>query len=129
MMMENIILPPSDRTPQIDFNFITGKLSIKGEAYPENASAFFAPLLAAVRSYLQVLPENEVVVDIAMNYFNSSSAKAFMNLFQVMDEAAGKGVKTLVRWHYHEDDETMQEFGEDFSEDLKRLAFEMVRIE
>lgn len=126
--MENITISPSDRTPQIDFNFQTGRLSIKGEAYPENASAFFGPLLIAIRTYLQTLPEGEVFMDIKMEYFNSSSAKALMNLFQIMDGAAKDGVNVMVHWHYHADDETMQEFGEDFSEDLEFLHFEMVRI-
>ncbi len=126
--MKNIIIPSSERTPQIDFDFTTGRLSIKGESYPENAPSFFGPLLGAIRSYLQMRPDVDIFMDIKMDYFNSSSAKALMNLFQIMDEAAEAGVNIVTRWHYNDDDETMREFGEDFSEDLKCLCFEMVRI-
>ncbi len=125
--MENIIIAPSERTPEIDFDFINGRLSIKGEAYPENPSSFFGPLLDSVYNYLQAKPDHEVMLDIHMEYFNSSSAKAVMNLLKIMDESVKTGVRAVVCWHYNEDDETMREFGEDFSEDLRHLRFEMVR--
>lgn len=126
--MESITIPPSERTPGINFDFVNGRLSIKGEAYPGNASTFFGPLLTALQTYLQTRPACNVVMDIEMEYFNSSSAKALMNIFQIMDEAAQVGTNATVRWHYNRDDETMQEFGEDFSEDLQYLDFEMVRV-
>lgn len=126
--MDNIVIPPSERTPEINFDFANGRLRIKGESYPGNASTFFGPLLAALHDYLQKRPGNPVVMDIEMEYFNSSSAKALMNIFQVMEEAAKTGVNAVVRWHYNKDDETMCEFGEDFSEDLIFLNFEMVKV-
>lgn len=127
--MENINIPPSEQTPEICFDFVNGRLSVEGEAYPGNASIFFGPLLTALHEYLQIKPGGEVIMDIKMKYFNSSSAKALMNVFQIMEEAAETGTNAIVRWYYHEDDDTMREFGEDFSEDLRFLNFEMVRID
>ena len=126
--MENIYIAPSERTPEIDFDFVNGKLSIKGEAYPEDASNFFGPLLSSIHKYLQTKPQREVMLDIHLEYFNSSSAKALMNLLKIMDESVEAGARAVVRWHYNENDETMLEFGEDFSEDLRFLRYEMVRI-
>lgn len=126
--MENIIILPSERTPSINFDFANGQLSITGESYPENASGFFGPLLAALQKYLQTKPNCRVVMDIKMEYFNSSSAKALMNILQTIDEAVEAGIQAVVRWHFNEGDDTMQEFGEDFCEDLRFLDYEMVRI-
>lgn len=126
--MENIVIRPSERTPGIDFDFGNGRLSIKGEAYPPDASSFFGPLLASVRDYLQKKPNGEVRLDIDLEYFNSSSAKALMNLLKIMDESVAAGTQAVVHWYYRAGDDTMQEFGEDFSEDLRLLRFEMVRV-
>lgn len=52
--MENIIITPTERTPEIDFDFINGRLSIKGEAYPEDASNFFGPLLIRLKIICRV---------------------------------------------------------------------------
>ena len=126
--MENIIILPSERTPKINFDFANGRLSIAGESYPENAPSFFGPLLTALQKYLQTKPNRPVVMDIKMEYFNSSSAKALMNILQIIDEPVAAGIQAVVRWHFNEGDDTMQEFGEDFSEDLRFLHYEMVRI-
>lgn len=124
--MENIIIPPSERTPEINFDFANGRLGIRGEAYPENASTFFGPVLTALHMYFQMKPNHNVVMDIEMEYFNSSSAKALMNIFKIMDEAVEAGTRAVVRWHCDKGDDIMQEFGEDFSEDLQFLSFEVV---
>jgi len=127
--MENIIIRPTERTPEVNFDFVNGRLSIRGEAYPENVSSFFGPILTALQTYLQTKPNHDVVMDIEMEYFNSSSAKALMNIFKMMDEAVEAGTRAVIRWYYNKDDDIMQEFGEDFSEDLRFLGFEMVGID
>jgi len=127
--MENVVIQPSERTPEVNFDFVNGRLSIRGEAYPENVSTFFGPILTALQMYLQTKPNHDVVMDIEMEYFNSSSAKALMNIFQIMDEAVEAGIRAVVRWHYNKDDDIMQEFGEDFSEDIRSLNFEMVETD
>lgn len=127
--MQNIIIASSERTPEINLDFVNGRFSIKGEAYPEDAAIFFGPLLIAVKEYLQAKPAGEVIMDIHLEYFNSSSAKALMNLLKIMDESAAKGVGVVVYWYYNRDDDTMQEHGEDLSEDIRFLRFEMMGIE
>lgn len=126
--MESIIIAPTERTPEINFNFANGKFSIKGEAYPADASNFFGPLLTTIQNYLRTKPNREIILNVHLDYFNSSSAKALMNLFKILDESVMTGVRAVVHWHYNENDETMREFGEDFAEDLRSLRFEMVRI-
>lgn len=125
-MTDSIHLKPTDRSPTVDFDFETDKLSITGESYPEDAAAFFGPLLEALDKYLVQAEGRSVVLDMRMSYFNSSSAKAFMNLFQMMEEAAGEGVEVTINWRYHPDDDTMEEFGEDFAEDFDHATFNLL---
>lgn len=124
--MDNLRIPGTERTPSVDFEFTTGRLSLTGESYPENASAVFAPIFAALEAYLPQAKGQEVRFTVSLVYFNSSSAKALMNIFQVMERAAIDGVRITIDWVYAEGDETMLEFGEDFSEDLENVVFNLV---
>jgi len=125
-MTDSIYLKATDRSPSVEFDFATDQLSITGESYPEDAAAFFGPLLEAMGKYLAQAAGHSVVLDMRMSYFNSSSAKAFMNLFQMLEEAARKGVEVTINWRYHPEDDTMEEFGEDFAEDFDHASFNLL---
>lgn len=125
-MTDPIYLKATDRSPSVEFDFATDRLSITGESYPEDAAAFFGPLLEAMDRYLTQATGRSIVLDMRMSYFNSSSAKAFMNLFQMLEEAARRGVGVTINWRYHPEDDTMEEFGEDFSEDFDHAAFNLL---
>lgn len=50
--MENLYIPATNETPEINFNFSEHKLHMSGESYPENAMAFYAPVRASLQNYL-----------------------------------------------------------------------------
>lgn len=126
--MERLTIAPTGRTPAIDFDFDGGLLRLSGESYPDDVATFFGPVFAALRDYLTT-PGGAVRFDIELVYFNSSSAKALMNMFQMLDQAAEAGCRLTVNWFYATDDDTMKEFGEDFSEDLAHVTFNLVAVE
>lgn len=127
--MENLVIAATERSPEVNFDFAAGRLSLKGESYPEDASSVFGPIFAALERFLAEVDGKDIQFDFSLIYFNSSSAKALMNMFQLLDRAAARGVPVVVNWSYASDDETMQEFGEDFSEDLEHLTFNLVATE
>lgn len=126
MSIENIAIEPTERSPRVAFDFAAGHLLLEGEAYPEDAAAFFGPLLQALGQFLDGGPACAVRFDVALSYFNSSSAKALMNMFMLLEDAAAEGRDITLRWHYLEGDDTLQEAGEDFSADFEKARFEMV---
>jgi len=125
-MIDSIHLAATDRSPNVIFDFETDKLSITGESYPEDAAAFFGPLLEALGKYLSNAEDRSLVVDMRMAYFNSSSAKAFMNMFQMLEDSARRGMNITINWRFHPDDDTMEEFGEDFAEDFQHATFNLL---
>lgn len=127
--MESLMIAATERSPEVSFDFAAGRLSLKGESYPEDASSVFGPIFAALERFLAEVDGKDIRFDFSLIYFNSSSAKALMNMFQLLDRAAARGVPVVVNWFYAADDETMQEFGEDFSEDLEHLTFNLVATE
>ncbi|WP_366555822.1 DUF1987 domain-containing protein [Aquibaculum sediminis] len=117
-----IEIPSGERSPYICFDFTKGRMKISGESYPEDAAAFFGPLLKEIEDQLSA-PGPDLVLDLNLAYFNSSSAKALMNIFQMLEDAAAQGRKVSINWHYHNDDDTMEEFGHDFAEDFQHVNF------
>ena len=127
--MENLKIAATERSPEVDFDFKHGILSLRGESYPEDASAVFGPIFAALETFLATAEGRDVAFDFDLAYFNSSSAKALMNMFQMLDRAAEGGCRLTINWHFAHDDDTMKEFGEDFSEDLEHVVFNLVAVE
>lgn len=124
--MQSISISASERSPEVEFNFAEGRLTLKGESYPEDVAAFYGPLLSALDRWLVEFPATQAVrLDIELVYFNSSSAKALMNLLLLLEKAGAAGRRVEVNWHFTSDDDTMQEFGEDFSEDLEHVTFNL----
>jgi hypothetical protein len=123
--MEDIRLAATERSPEVVFDFAAHRLSLVGESYPEDASAFYGPLLAALRGYLAESRAAPLAVRIVLRYFNSSSCKALLNLFRLLDRAAGEGRPVVIDWCFHPDDDTLREFGEDFAEDIQHAHFHL----
>jgi hypothetical protein len=126
--MEKFARAATDRTPEIDFDFANHHLRIKGESYPEDVNAFYGPVLEALEAYLQDLGGATCRVDFELLYFNSSSAKTIMTLLERLDDAAARGASMSIRWHYDEEDDTMEELGEEFSEDLQHAEFRLEKL-
>lgn len=126
MVMESLRIPGTERSPEIVFDFENRSARFAGESYPEDASAVFGPVFAALERFLDAANGTSVRVDFHLIYFNSSSAKALMNIFQTLDRAAAGGTPVSVAWAFAPEDDTMKEFGEDFSEDLEHVTFTLV---
>lgn len=121
--MHNIYLAGTAATPEVDFRFDTHYLSLKGESYPENGQAFYGPLMDVLATYLAGLDHAPITMDVQLAYFNSSSTKLLLELFDLLNNAAVKGNYVTLNWYYDEDDDTILEFGEEVADDYPALDF------
>jgi hypothetical protein len=126
--MESKFVAATDRSPEVRFDAANRCISIKGEAYPEDAASFWGPIFEDIQAALDLDEGQDLTVDFRLEYFNSSSAKALMNIFQLLESAAEDGTEIKVNWYYQEGDDTMLESGEDFSEDLTHVNFSSIRL-
>ncbi|MBI5248525.1 MAG: DUF1987 domain-containing protein [Desulfomonile tiedjei] len=126
--MENLVLEATKSSPSIFFDAEKGVLEIKGKSYPENAAKFFSPVLDWLKEYLASAETGNTVVNMEIIYLNSSSSKAFLNLFDVLESAAKNGQQVVVNWRYHEENETALECGEEFREELQSVIFNLVEL-
>ncbi|WP_135078995.1 DUF1987 domain-containing protein [Terasakiella sp. SH-1] len=126
--MDNIQIEATERSPEINFNFSENNFSIKGESYPEDVNEFFGPIIGKLENHVQELEGGNINFTFELIYFNSSTAKILMGLFDLLDEGAEKGNNIAIKWLFEEDDENMEELGEEYGEDLEHAQFELVEI-
>ncbi|MQA18226.1 DUF1987 domain-containing protein [Rugamonas rivuli] len=121
--MEPLFISASPTSPEIDFRFDQDTLSIKGESYPENAAAFYGPLIARVQAYLDGCNDASITVNVSLAYFNSSSTKMLFSFFDALNKAAIAGNQVRLNWYHDEDDDTILEFGQELQDDFDALDF------
>ena len=125
--MENLVIQGSKYTPEIAFDAGRNTLEIKGYSYPENAAAFYAPVMEWLTAYLEQGGREPIRVNMELIYFNSSSSKILLDLFDLLDGHAAKGQPIRVNWIYDAENESACECGQEFEEDIEHLEFELVK--
>ncbi|MEN5018017.1 DUF1987 domain-containing protein [Erwinia sp. Eh17-17] len=126
--MNTIVLSATSSTPAVEFDFTCGRLSLRGESWPENAAAFYRPLIVAVEEWqgsTLMRSIDRVSIHVALSYFNSSSTKMLFGLFGRLNEAASGGINTELHWYYDGEDDISEEFGHELSIDFPAIAFHM----
>jgi hypothetical protein len=121
--MDPLFIAATPTSPEVDFHFAEHTLSLKGESYPENAAAFYGPVIERLRRYLGDCRAQTITVNVSLAYFNSSSTKMLFALFEALNDAALAGNDVLLNWYRDEEDDTILEFGEELRDDFAALHF------
>ena len=124
--MEKLVINGSAKTPSINFDSETGILELKGRSIPENSIEFYKPLNEWLETYAED-PKEKTIVDVRLEYFNTSSSKCILDLFKRLEKVNSAGSEVLVKWHFETDDEDMQEAGEDY-EAIVGLPFSIIEV-
>lgn len=124
--MEPIIIEGTPKTPTIKFDAREGVFEIKGRSIPENSVEFYKPLNEWLDQYMQV-PLDKTVVNIRLEYFNTSSSKCILDVFKRLESIHRSKHDVEINWFYEEDDEDMLEAGEDYDSIIK-VPFKMIEI-
>ncbi|WP_107758838.1 DUF1987 domain-containing protein [Dickeya sp. Secpp 1600] len=126
---DNLHIAGTASTPTVDFRFDTHQLSLSGESYPENAAAFYGPLIERLQRYLQTplasatAQSTRIDVHVSLPYFNSSSTKMLFSLFNILDQAAQQQLPIALHWYYDQEDDIAEEFGQELHIDFSALEF------
>jgi hypothetical protein len=122
-LSNEFILAASSRTPEVSLNYDTGALTLSGECYPEDASQFFGALNEALDKHFS--NAKNLSTNISLIYFNSSSARALMELMDKLEDKAKTGSHISVVWSCDEDDDVTQEFVEDLLSDYSAMQLKV----
>jgi hypothetical protein len=124
--MESIYLEPTAITPEIDFNFNSGILKLKGRSIPENPSDFYVRILDWMKEYYKS-PAGLSEIWFEMEYINSGSSRFILEILRNIKKYQEEGKKTIVKWYYEEEDEAILGLGE-YYRDLIEMPIEFIRI-
>lgn len=126
--MTTLHINASQRTPEVNFNFETNTFLLRGESYPEDVKDFYGPPITRLEEHLEGLEGAAVNFTFEFVYFNSSTAKIVMNLFDLLDSAAERGNTVVITWMFEKDDDNMEELGEEFGEELEHATFNLLAV-
>lgn len=114
--MKDLNLSGTQSTPSILTDHKSGVLRMGGDSYPENSFELFGPVLEWVETYLK--KSNEPLrLELELLYLNTSSIKAVMEIFDLLEAAHGQGRAVKVEWFYDTRNERVGELAEEFKED------------
>jgi len=122
--MEVIKIKGTDDTPNVILDAGNGMMEISGRSLPEDVAAFYEPILDWFDEYAEH-SNKKTVVDFKLVYFNTASSKLILDILLKLEDMADNGHDVLVRWHYPDDDEDMEEAGEEYA-DIVEVPFEQV---
>jgi hypothetical protein len=116
--MDSIILSSSETSPAVHFDAALGRIELSGRSIPEDASAFYFPLLDWLEHYSESpAPKTQFVF--YLEYINSISQKMLIDIFLKAQKMVKSGQDVNIVWYYDEEDEEMYEEGSVFRNKLE----------
>jgi len=113
--MEKLRIEPTDDSPFIILNKENNRFEISGISLPEDAIAFYLPVLNWLRNYKND-PAEKTEFNFKLIYFNTASSKLILDILLILEEIKENGNEVVVNWHSLKSDEDMQDAGEEYSE-------------
>ena len=114
--MTDLNLKSTQSTPSIYAVAGVGKLEMRGDSNPENSFEFFKPIVGWMENFLNS-ESTPFALELHLLYLNTSSVKAVMDIFDLLEEAHADGREVSVQWFYDQENSRIVELAEEFKED------------
>ena len=123
MEMEKLYLAPTELDPEITLSHEEKIFRISGTSSPENVRATYEPAIEWMSKYRNMLKtgssgftdDKPLVLEIDLEYFNSSSAIFLYELVMIVKAIEKNGVPAIIRWYFDPADTDSREAGEDLA--------------
>jgi len=116
IMNKHFNIPATRSTPEIIADWDAGLVSMAGDSYPENSFEFFTSTIEWIKTYLAEA-QRPLHLELRLIYLNTSSVKAMMDIFDMLEEAHARGRAVSVDWLYDPQNERVEMLAEEFRED------------
>jgi len=122
--MEVIKIIGTDDTPSVTLDPDNDIFEISGRSLPEDVAAFYEPILDWLDRYAEEAT-GKTIFNFKLVYFNTASSKLILDILLKLEEMYESGKDIMIKWHYPDDDEDMEEAGEEYA-DIVEVPFEQV---
>src|SRR5687767_6254374 len=96
--MESMKIAATKILPEVLLDAQNGKISFSGRSRPENSSGFFLPILTWIKKYSEN-PAKKTELVFNIEYFNSATAKCFVDILRILETVNGKSTEVSIAWH------------------------------
>jgi hypothetical protein len=114
--MNDFSIAGTQSSPAIRSDWAQGVLAMQGDSYPENSYELFHQVFAWIERYLAEAGQ-PLHLELRLLYLNTSSIKAMMDIFDLLEAAHQAGQAVSVSWRYDQRNERVVELAEEFKED------------
>lgn len=108
------------KTPEVDFNHLSGELILSGRSIPENAAKVYEPLLKWVKQYI-ISPKPVTNFRLQIEYFNTSSMIWLSKLIKSLCAITREDYMVFIHLYFDQN-----EFEEMETEDLQELLGSLI---
>ena len=125
--MESLLIPAQGGTfptPLVSFD-PEGDLILAGESHPENAAAFYAPLILWLDALIDG-PPRPIVLAVRLSFFSASTRPQLLAMLRRLRAWAGRGAEVELHWHIDVADDDMIDTAADFAT-ISGLPLRIVR--
>lgn len=112
--MDQLFIEGKIDSPQIIADGDNGHFEIKGKSLPEDAIEFYRPLEKYIIGYAKA-PHPLSVINLKLEYLNSSSSKKLLDLIGHFEKIRREGYQVELNWHHKVEDQDIIDEGVEFA--------------
>ncbi len=103
------------KTPQVEFNHLTGELVLEGRSIPENAGKVYEPIVEWVNEYIKS-PCSTTNFHLNLEYFNSASLIWLTKIILVLSNTSMQGAIVYIHLYFE-----VEDYEDGISDELRDL--------
>lgn len=120
--LKPIFIEGTAKTPQVDFNHLTGDLILSGKSIPENATSLYDPLFKWVNEYV-LNPRQTTNLRLNLEYFNTATSIWIAKIVKTLSRM--QNAENVLFIHLYFDVEEFDSMG---TEDIKDALSPVIDI-
>jgi hypothetical protein len=120
-VLNHIFTEGTLKTPQVDFDHLTGDLILSGKSIPENAAKVYEPLLIWISEYIKS-PKKITNLRLNLEYFNSASTIWISKIVRALGNIDKEDYVLFVHFYFD-----IEDYEEMDAEDLRQTIGVLVR--
>jgi len=122
--MQRLYIKPTNISPEINFLPDENIFIIRGNSSPEDVRALYYPVIEWIKifiddaiegEYRMFTGENPMRFQTDLEYFNSSSAKFYYDIFMELKRLLAANIPVVVEWYYDSEDLDQKDAGTDIA--------------
>ena len=121
-----IINEKSNRMPGVSHDVDASLITINGEAYPEDVTAAFDPIIESLSGILGQPDSPPTEIRFELQYFNSGSSRKILEIIRLIASAP---VGHRIAWLADPEDDEMIDHGNRFARAVPDLEFTVIEEE